>query len=506
MHELVRRYGRDKLDALPADEDAETPGAQVGDRHSRYIATFLEAREADLLGRRPKEASQEILQEMDNVRAAWRWAVERGNVEIIGDCVRAIEEVTEPRGWYHEVNQMYGSAAAMIRKQLREDSPTHGDAAGDDMRIVLAEILRSQAQQYLHLGLRQRFRELCEESLELLRDAGQSLRQKAATGRAMAAFGWNLWTLGDSARGEQLMRTALSLYEEVHDLRGRASALMLLAEPPRHLGRYERAKSLYNQAISAAGEAGDLRLKAWCLGTLSEVLCDKGQYDRARLLAEEGLEISQELNDWLGIAHSHGRMGDIAAVSGDYELARQHYEAMQALSDEMSMLGTTAAALRGLGNVALGLGHNAEAKQWFEESLASMRKLEGREDIGDLLGLGHATCALGELNRSAQWFASCLELATKLNRTRDVLDALVGTAHLLVRQGQQERATEVLAFALHQPGTRQVTRERAQDLIAGLQSQLAPDAFAGATECGRTHELEEVAVGILEQLSLRAEE
>jgi len=75
--------------------------------------------------------------------------------------------------------------------------------------------------------------------------------------------------------------------------------------------------------------------------------------------------------------------------------------------------------------------------------------------------------------------------------------AVVGLGSLLAREEEPERAVELLALALHHPATDQVTRDRAQELLAGLESTLPPEAFAAATARGQTLDLEEVAAEML---------
>jgi tetratricopeptide (TPR) repeat protein len=249
-------------------------------------------------------------------------------------------------------------------------------------------------------------------------------------------------------------------------------------------------------AATIADDAGDLRYQAWCRANLSSVLCTKGEYPRARQLAQEALHIRQELGDRAATAHSLSRLGEIAAALADYQLATQHYQDAVAIANEVGDPNHEYAALNGLGRVAAALGRYAEAQQRLEESLSMARKI-GQPPLDSLIGLGHVARALREYDRSRQCFREALELALRARRMLEALDALVGLASLSAREGAPERAVELLALASHHPATTKVTRDRAQELLLELKSELSPEVFAAATARGQARELEEVAAAVL---------
>ncbi len=88
-----------------------------------------------------------------------------------------------------------------------------------------------------------------------------------------------------------------------------------------------------------------------------------------------------------------------------------------------------------------------------------------------------------------------------------ILYALFGLANLLAKQGDAQRAVELLVHPLHHPAVEQVDKARAERLLAELQSQLSPAAFAAAWERGQAHTLadaveEELGVELPESVRL----
>jgi hypothetical protein len=79
MHELLRQYAAEKL-ALSGTHEAQTR-----DRHAAYYADALQGWAADLTGARQLAAIEEVRTDFDNVRAAWRWAVEGDRGSALDD-------------------------------------------------------------------------------------------------------------------------------------------------------------------------------------------------------------------------------------------------------------------------------------------------------------------------------------------------------------------------------------------------------------------------------------
>ena len=108
LHELLRQYAEERLQET-ADE---TEG--VYQRHSRYMLSFLGHKEKDLEGKQQKEALEEIQREIDNVRAAWQWAVEHKREEEIAGAAHALWFFYDTRGWYTEGEQAFRAPAEAL--------------------------------------------------------------------------------------------------------------------------------------------------------------------------------------------------------------------------------------------------------------------------------------------------------------------------------------------------------------------------------------------------------
>ena len=109
VHELLRQYGALKL--------AESPAVirLARARHCAYFATFLETRLAAINGLNQRKAADEIVIELDNVRAAWQWAVDNANVEAIRQAATTLFLFCQLRSLFLEGAEMMAAAAAALQ-------------------------------------------------------------------------------------------------------------------------------------------------------------------------------------------------------------------------------------------------------------------------------------------------------------------------------------------------------------------------------------------------------
>jgi predicted ATPase len=84
FHELMRQYAMEKL----AEDEAQATA--VRNKHSSYYCAAVQHRENKLRAGHPQVALSEIEADQENVRAAWDWAVEQGDVVGIDQAVNGL--------------------------------------------------------------------------------------------------------------------------------------------------------------------------------------------------------------------------------------------------------------------------------------------------------------------------------------------------------------------------------------------------------------------------------
>jgi hypothetical protein len=89
IHELLRQFVRKKLAQPLALHD------DVRDRRCAYFAAFLQQQEAALWGGEQETVRPDI----DNVRAAWHWAVANERIANVQQALYGLFAIYELRGW-----------------------------------------------------------------------------------------------------------------------------------------------------------------------------------------------------------------------------------------------------------------------------------------------------------------------------------------------------------------------------------------------------------------------
>lgn len=111
----------------------------------------------------------------------------------------------------------------------------------------------------------------------------------------------------------------------------------------------------------------------------------------------------------------------------------------------------------------------------FRKSLGTFTELGGSWFLARVLAeMGESLLVLGNEDEARRVWRESLHIATDIYGTPVVLDALAGFASLQAKQGDRERALELVWVVLNHPASLQVTKDRAGVLRAELEAQLTP--------------------------------
>ena len=227
MQDLLRRYALEQLQAQPefANEAHDCHAAYYAQAMQRWREGFYNARQAVVLN--------EMDAEIGNIRAAWRWALERERVEWLSQMADALWLYHLRRGRYEEGRRLCVESVARLKERVQarpEDSLA---------LVVLALVVRAEGGMNNRMGHPEVARQFGWEALSLLEKAerlGQEVRaHKARTLRFLG--GW----LPKSRYGEaqQLFEQSLELCRQVGRPLGHGACAVLqelhdhVRRPPR---------------------------------------------------------------------------------------------------------------------------------------------------------------------------------------------------------------------------------------------------------------------------------
>src|SRR5262249_46693643 len=108
IHELLRQYGEERLHEVPDEYVA------ARDRHCTYYTTFLQQRQNHLKGFGQRAAASEILEEIENVRAAWLWAAEHVYTSELDAGLEALWIFYELQSRLHEGQELLRQSVQWI--------------------------------------------------------------------------------------------------------------------------------------------------------------------------------------------------------------------------------------------------------------------------------------------------------------------------------------------------------------------------------------------------------
>ena len=143
MHELLRQFSQEQL-----ARDSEGLAA-THDRHSRHYLNLVAAQHERFAGESQREALDAISVEFDNISAAWRWAVQRRNYDILDQALHPLYLYCNLRGRYADGLELFTGMADALRNAV--DAAGAGRIGGAQVRQrqlgrVLARLGRLQSQ------------------------------------------------------------------------------------------------------------------------------------------------------------------------------------------------------------------------------------------------------------------------------------------------------------------------------------------------------------------------
>ncbi|MCI0475685.1 MAG: tetratricopeptide repeat protein [Anaerolineales bacterium] len=436
MHELLRQYGAEKMSA---DENTQARNA-----HCHYFAEFLQQRGERMKGGADRESLDEIMVEMDNVRAAWNWMAQHGQAQELKHACAGLFRVYETRLHLQEGVKPFGLGVEAMRQA----------APHPENRLVLAIMLRFQGRFCSMLGDQELAKQLLSETLEIARELGE---------RKEEAFALN--NLG----------------------------ILAMA-----CGEYAQAQQSYQASLAIKRELGEPNAIAITLTNLIQVAYLMGEYAQGKELAQEAIDLSQSLGSAELVASPKYFLGEIARALENNEEARRYYDAALALYRELAESWAIAICLEGLACVAIERREYAEASHLAHQALDCAQRV-GHSGITASCRntLGRIACAQGLYEEAKRLHLQAIQSAWTTNQPPLVLGGLIGIAAARAKTGQADAALELLTFVINHPATIAWDKDRAARLRAELETQLTPEIIARAREKAKTAKLAEVAKKIV---------
>jgi predicted ATPase len=497
MHSLIQQYAAGKLIEQP-DEQAE---AQA--QHSAYFTAFLKQHTPVLVGKPPRAALDAIDMDIENVRAAWAWAVAHHQLDGIDQALDSLFEFYDTRGYLREGKRVLGQAIAALMPAGQSLDQLEGQQSD-----VMSRLLAYHGWFALRLGRQIEMPPEGEplDATDAMERALAMMREDDRINRAalMVRLGIAYEGVSNYLKAEQYFGNALALARQCSDKRSEVAALNWLSQIARLSHNIQVAALYAEDALKVAREAGASAGTARALANLGILSNIQNDVKSAKRHLEESLSIYHDIGDRLGIAEMLSNLGTTSVGAEDYDAGKTYTEEALAIYLEVGDRAGVARALSNLGNVEYHLENYAVARQHTEDSVETFR------DIGELHNLGASLTQLafielhaGNLELAAAYLQEALQITAGIHATSDLMFALVGYARLCLATGNPERSAMLVGLIRQQPAATQITR-LLQTLHADLEAAMPQDELASATARGESMTIQAVLAEIAAESLRRA--
>jgi len=416
LHELVRQFAAAKLQ-LDTDDLQRT-----NRKHAHFYLALLQQSGAILTSRQQKNALQQLMTEIGNIRQAWEWSVAAGEVALLRQVAWTYWYFFELRNYFQEGEQTFRAAQIQVKERLAiSNEPA--------LATLWGHLVTHQAFFTFRRGHPDTALQLLDTALPVLRSHGD----QAALGDALWAQGAIGWVVGAFEMANAALREALAISEQTHLPWQLAVNHMFLGIVLHEQGDYTAAEHFQSQGLHLARQLGDPRPISFATSFLSRTAQVLGQYDRMLGLLHEGVRMATETDDRFGVAI-----------------------AMEQLAQ---------------GNDAI--GRRTEAQLYYDQTIALYREIADAWSLGRLLNArGRSALEQGRIADAQADFQEALQSALESSALPNALDAAIGLAEVMVAQGRNLAAL-TLAYAVHQhSASTRVAVVRAEELVARLIAHL----------------------------------
>lgn len=405
MHPLVQQFAAEQL--------AQEPSAVVEaarNRHACHFATFVHSREQYFYGEQDKQALGWMIDEADNIRAAWERAVLRADAALLECFLESFLYFFDIQGRYQECLDMTGRALHALRA-------ADGAHEASEFRRGLGRVLALHAAFQFRIGAFELARQDAEQALALL----EPCRPHRDIGHARLYLGAALYGLGELEQAVDWFLAAATAYEEAGHAWGVGAAL---------------------------DNAGYL------------------EYLRGNLVAAEAhskraLEIAQQTGSRYLLSGVYDHLATMMAAEQRFDEALTYCDRCRLVLDELDRPYIVASLSLSLGQIAAQAGKWATAETYVLRALEVARTTGNRLDIvKTLIQLGQMRLARHRLAGAQDAFREAAVLGREIHAESLLVDVIAGLTDLRCAAGKCPRAIDLYRFAHHHPAASQDTRAR----------------------------------------------
>ena len=350
----------------------------------------------------------EYTEDRDDLVAATRRALTRGDEPVARACALAAGKLYTLRGPYSEGAALLAAARAIVAPahaaQVMQQEAWLRTLAGD--RAVAEALLREALSASPATALEAHIlNDLGQVTLELGRpEAASDLLTRALEGHRRVdneqGIATALHNIGALLRGQGKLKEALTHLQRALDIHRRLDrpinlgrSLFGVAFTLARLGRLEEAEARYREALALSLNAGDRSTASYALLNLGIACAEAGRAEEALTLYERVPQLARQLGDGRLEASARHSAGVLRVARARWEDAEADLDAALTLLQEVGTRGEVGSVLANLGYLHQTRGLLTEAERHYREALVIQR------ETGSTIHEAITLTALGTLQR-----------------------------------------------------------------------------------------------------------
>jgi tetratricopeptide (TPR) repeat protein len=429
MHDLIRRYARDRLSQSITTGEQVTATGRLLDyyQHTAGLARDVIANPAGTTAIAKLPAAPACAPGLTDDRDALAWLrAERASLLACLDHATTQQMPARIVALTAGLGEVLNRDGPWAEAVIRHERAVRAAAQLSDQAAEASALLSLADAQWLITDFPAAARSAAR-ALAMFARLGDRLGE--ATASVLLADTQRLTAAYSSAA--LLLERALRTYRDLHDRPGQTKALISLATVRRQTGDYSSARAAAQQALRLSRELGRQREHAQALTLLGDLRRDTGDYPAAIAAAEQALGLYRGAGDrngqaralwslgaaqraaanytaatsalvraldiWQRVGHSYCQAGTLLYLGAvrrhthDYPAAHAYLaEALRIFGDNGDR-GGAAEALTEFGALHLAGDDLAAAERYYRQALVLARQIGSRQDEGTALA-GLARC------------------------------------------------------------------------------------------------------------------
>lgn len=204
---------------------------------------------------------------------------------------------------------------------------------------------------------------------------------------------------GQEREGEEVLRRALKLADQLHDQSQRMAVFMDLGFSRLNRSQFDAAIPYFEQAQSSGESAGETRGVSIALRNMAACYYELGDLDRALQLIRQTISIQEQIQARSTLVHSYGELGNIYYLKGEVPRAVPHYQQAVELAAKLKYDSGVLLWSQNLAGAYRDLGDWDRAARLNQQARNIAERI-GDKDALPYLALNSASIAAGQGDRS----------------------------------------------------------------------------------------------------------